>query len=179
MLVKIENWIDRFADLLGYATGILMILTMINVFYDSIMRYFFNVGSITMQEMEWHLFSIVFLFGIAYTLKEDAHVRVDLIYDRLSKKNRAIINIFGTLFFLIPLSFLIIYGSIPFVHEAFITNEISGDPGGITHRWIIKGMIPLAFIFLTVVALGLIIRNYRVIKAGPHPVLPTHLNEQL
>ncbi|MBF0381970.1 MAG: TRAP transporter small permease subunit [Magnetococcales bacterium] len=164
MLLKIEKWIDSFSDVIGYITAGLMFLTMINVFYDAIMRYFFNTGSIALQETEWHMFSIVFLLGISYTLKEDSHVRVDLVYDRLSQKARGAINILGTLFFLIPLAVLIIYGSLPFVEEAYITNEISGDPGGLTHRWLIKGVIPLAFVSLLITALGFVLRNYRVFR---------------
>ena len=97
MLLKIEKIYNRAMDYIGKFIAVLMILTMLNVFYDVIMRYFFKTGSIAMQELEWHLFSIVFLLGISYTLKEEGHVRVDFIYDRLDDKKKAIINIFGGL----------------------------------------------------------------------------------
>ena len=76
--------------------SLLMVLMIMNVFYDVIMRYFFNDVSIAMQELEWHLFAAMFMFGIAYTLKEDAHVRVDIFYDAMSAKNRPL------LIFLVP-----------------------------------------------------------------------------
>ncbi|MEN8129214.1 MAG: TRAP transporter small permease subunit [Pseudomonadota bacterium] len=169
MLLKLEKWADRFSDLLGYLAGGLMVLMMVNVFLDAIMRYFFQTGSIAMQEMEWHLFSIVFLFGIAYGLKEDSHVRVDLVYDRLGPKPKAVINLAGAFLFLLPLAFLIIQGSLPFVAEAYNMNEISGDPGGLTHRWLIKAVIPTAFVFLMVSTVGFVVRNINLLHGVGTP----------
>ena len=84
MLLKLERGFDKFANIIGTITAITMVLMILNVFYDVIMRYFFRSGSIAMQEMEWHLFSVVILLGVSYSLKEDAHVRVDVIYDNLT-----------------------------------------------------------------------------------------------
>ena len=97
MLLKLEKFFDRFSDLMGWIAGGLNLLMLLNVFYDSILRYFFSSGSIALQEMEWHLFSIVFLFGMAYTLKEDGHVRVDILYEKFSPRWKAIVNIGGLL----------------------------------------------------------------------------------
>jgi len=164
MLLKLEKIIDRFSDVMGWIAGFLNLVMLVNVFYDSIMRYFFRTGSIAMQELEWHLFSIVFLFGMAFCLKEDGHVRVDILYDRFPPRWKAIVNIAGTLLFLIPLSVLIIEGSVWYVHEAYTIDEISGDPGGLTHRWLIKAVIPASFVFLVVSALGFILRNISIYR---------------
>ncbi|NOY12896.1 MAG: TRAP transporter small permease subunit [Deltaproteobacteria bacterium] len=171
-MLKTEQIIDRFSDIVGYIAAALMLVMLVNVFYDAIMRYFFRTGSIAMQEMEWHLFAVVFLFGISYALKEDGHVRVDVLYDGFSPKWKAIVNIVGTLIFLIPLAVLIINGSIWFVHEAYTTGEISGDPGGLTHRYLIKAVIPISFVFLLVSAAGFIIRNIRMYRGLEFP--PKH-----
>ena len=106
MLLKLEKGFDKFANVIGYITAIVMVLMILNVFYDVVMRYFFRSGSIAMQEMEWHLFSVIILLGISYTLKEDGHVRVDLIYDTLSEKKKAMINMAGVLLFILPISLL-------------------------------------------------------------------------
>ncbi len=169
MLLKIEKWINRFTDIIGGIATVTMLLMLGNVFYDAIMRYLFNTGSIAMQEMEWHLFSIVFMFGIAYALKEDGHVRVDILYDRWSPRTQAVINIAGTLLMLIPLSALIVEGSIWFVHEAFASGEISGDPGGLTHTWLIKAVIPVSFVFLIISAIGFMIRNFNIFRGVEAP----------
>jgi len=164
MLFKIERIINRFSDVTGWIAASLMFLMLLNVFYDAIMRYFFRSGSIAMQEMEWHLFAVVFLFGISYALKEEGHVRVDVLYDGFRPKVKALVNIIGTLIFMIPLALLIIKGSIWFVHEAYTMNEISGDPGGLTHRYLIKAVIPTAFVFLVISATGFILRNIRLYR---------------
>ncbi len=170
MLLTIEKWINRFSDVVGAIATVAMFLMLVNVFYDAIMRYFFKTGSIALQEMEWHLFSVVFMFGIAYALKEDGHVRVDILYDRLSPRTKAIINIAGTLLLLIPISVLIIDGSIWFVHEAYQSGEISGDPGGLTHRWLIKAVIPISFVFLIISSIGFMIRNINIIRGIEAPM---------
>lgn len=172
MLLKLEKAFDRFSDVMGWVAGVLNLVMLLNVFYDSIARYFFNTGSIALQEMEWHLFSMVFLFGIAYALKEDGHVRVDVLYDRFSPRWKAVINVGGTLLFLLPLSILIIEGSVWYVTEAFTSGEISGDPGGLTHRWLIKLVIPLSFVFLIVSAIGFVLHNINAFRGGE--VLPVH-----
>ncbi len=177
MLLILEKGFDKVADVVGHITAVLMIIMMLNVFYDVIMRYFFNTGSIAMQEMEWHLFSMVILLGVSYTLKEDGHVRVDVIYDGLDIKKKSIINIAGTVMFLIPFVCLIGFGSIGFVMEAFETAEISGDPGGLTHRWIIKAFVPGSMALVAFTAIGSIIKNIILYKGLHKP--EKHIEEFL
>ncbi len=169
MLLKLERLFDRFSDLMGWISGGLCLVMLVNVFYDAIMRYFFRTGSIALQELEWHLFAIVFLFGMAYTLKEDGHVRVDIFYEKFSPRWKAVVNIAGTLFFLMPLAFLIIKGSVWYVKEAYQMHEISGDPGGLHYRWLIKAVIPTSFVFLIVSACGFIIHNINVFRGVETP----------
>jgi TRAP-type mannitol/chloroaromatic compound transport system permease small subunit len=164
MLLKLEKGFDKFADAIGYFTAFVLVLMILNVTYDVVMRYFFNTGSIAMQEMEWHLFSVVILLGISYTLKEDGHVRVDLIYDRLTHKKKAKINMVGVALFILPVALLIGVESIPYVVESFASNEQSGDPGGLQYRWIVKSLIPLSFFLLIITAIGFFIKNLNIYK---------------
>ncbi|MGI9223733.1 MAG: TRAP transporter small permease subunit [Woeseiaceae bacterium] len=177
MLLRLEQLFNRFSDLMGWIAGTLNLVMLLNVFYDAITRYFFSTGSIALQEMEWHLFAVVFLFGIAYGLKEDGHVRVDVFYDRFSPRWKAIVNIGGTVLFLLPLSVLIIEGSVWYVQEAYNSGEVSGDPGGLPYRWLIKVVIPASFVFLVVSATGFIIRNINVLLGLAEP--PEHRAELL
>ena len=160
----IDNFFEKLNKYLGNITAILMLLVMLNVFIDVLLRYFLHTGSIASQEMEWHLFSVMFLFGISYALQDESHVRVDFIYDNLSIKRKAMINIIGTLFMLIPFAIFIAYGSYDFVVDSYDYNEISEDPGGLTHRWIIKSMIPLAFATLILSAFGYINKNINILR---------------
>lgn len=164
MLLKLEKGFEKFANAIGGLTAIVMVLMILNVSYDVIMRYFFKSGSIAMQEMEWHLFSVIILLGISYTLKEDGHVRVDLIYDRLTNKKKALINMWGAVLFILPIALLIGIESIPYVIEAFNSGEQSGDPGGLTNRWIVKSLIPLSFFLLIITTIGFFIKNLNIYK---------------
>ncbi len=171
MLKKIENIMDRIIDAVGYIVGILLIWLIINVVWDVVMRYVFHNSSIGMQELEWHTFSVIMLYGTGYALRHNAHVRVDFLYERLSLSKQAWINILGTIFFLLPLALLVIDGSFSFVMDSYTTHEISEDPGGLTHRWIIKAQIPLAFGFLIFCAADFLLHNINILR-GLEPQLP-------
>lgn len=178
MLLKLERGFDKFADYIGTLTAVAMVLMILNVFYDVIMRYFFKTGSIAMQEMEWHLFSLIILLGVAYTLKEDGHVRVDIIYDNLSHKKKAMINMIGAVLFIIPISLLVGISSIDNAYEAYLSMEQSGDPGGLQYRWIVKAMIPLSFLLLIITTIGFFIKNLNVYK-GLHPLEEYNLKGEI
>jgi TRAP-type mannitol/chloroaromatic compound transport system permease small subunit len=165
MLQKIEKIISVLVNGVGKILAVVLLLMVLNVTFDVMMRYLFHASSVGMQEMEWHLFSIIILYGVGVALQHEAHVRVDFLYDRMKLKTKAIINICGTLLFLVPLSLLILFGSFHFVNDAYMINEISEDPGGLPYRWIIKGMIPLSFLFLLVSAAGYVCRNIYQIRS--------------
>lgn len=143
------NILRKIIDSVGHLCSLLMLLMVLNVFYDVIMRYFFNDVSIGMQELEWHLFGAMFMFGIGYTFKEDGHVRVDVFYDKMSIRSQAFVNIFGSIVFALPITLLILYFSIDYTYQAYEMGEGSADPGGLPYRWIIRSVIPISSIFLT------------------------------
>jgi TRAP-type mannitol/chloroaromatic compound transport system permease small subunit len=164
MLEKLERFFDTIADYIGYLCSFLMIAMMLNIFYDVFMRYMFKSGSIAFQELEWHIFSLIILLGTSYALKEDGHVRVDILYTKFSEKKKAIVNIIGAFVFITPIALLIALGSVEFVIEAFKTHEVSGDPGGLTHRWIIKSFIPFSFWLLIFITIGFVIKNVNLYR---------------
>ncbi|NOR58593.1 MAG: TRAP transporter small permease subunit [Sulfurimonas sp.] len=152
--------IDRSIKYLGYFTAFILALLVLLVVYDATARYLFSTGSIALQELEWHLFDVIILFGIAYTLKENAHVRVDIFYASYSEKTKVIVNIISSLFFILPFSFLIIYIGIDFVALSFAQNEASSNPGGLEYRFLVKALLPLSFVFLALVAVKDAQNNY-------------------
>ena len=154
--------IDKTIKYLGYFTAFILIILVLLVVYDASARYLFSTGSIALQELEWHLFDIIILFGIAYTLKENAHVRVDIFYASYSDKNKALVNLISSLFFILPFSLLIIYLGIDFVSQSFIQKEMSSNPGGLEYRYLVKALLPLSFIFLALVAIKDSIINFNV-----------------
>ena len=146
----IEKGIGYLANLTAFIVGVLVVL----VVYDATVRYVFSGGSIALQELEWHLFDVIILFGIAYTLKRDAHVRVDILYSSFSQKTKALVNIVASLFFILPFSLLLIYIGVEFVHLSFVQNEASSNPGGLEYRYLVKALLPLSFLFLLLQAIS-------------------------
>jgi len=168
-LNRLASAIDRFTEVTGKLIAWLVLILVVIVCYDVGMRYLLQSGSIAIQELEWHLFSLIFLLGAAYTFKHDDHVRVDVFYQSrfMNDYRRAWINLIGGLLFLLPFCILIIISSWSFVSLSYIHNEISPDPGGLRYRWIIKAAIPFAFLLLSVQGVASIIKSLLAIMDKP------------
>ena len=152
ILLKIILKIDAFTEYTGKCISTLVVMLVLLVGYDVFMRYLFSSGSIAIQELEWHIFSIIFLLGSAYTLKHDEHVRLDILYNSklISEKMRLWFDIAGILLILLPCCTLIIISAWPFVMQAYAHGEISPDSGGLPGRWLIKAAIPVGFFMLLI-----------------------------
>ncbi|BDY11875.1 TRAP transporter small permease subunit [Hydrogenimonas cancrithermarum] len=153
-MLKISYWIDalsRWAGALGASASIALALLIV---YDASMRYIFHEGSVALQELEWHLFDILFLLGLSYALKHDKHVRVDILYTRFSPRLKEIVRIVSMLFFVIPLGLLVVWFSWDFVAQSFAQHEMSPDPGGLCCRYIIKSFVIAAFVLLVLQAVS-------------------------
>ena len=131
----------------GRAVAWLVPLLVFITAWDVGMRYVFHSGSIRLQELQWHLFALLFLLGAAYTLRYGGHVRLDLLYrSRLvNARQRALLDLVGTVLFLVPFCALVAGTSMEFVYQAMVHGEGSPDPGGLPHRWLIKAAIPVGF----------------------------------
>jgi TRAP-type mannitol/chloroaromatic compound transport system permease small subunit len=134
------------------------------VVFDATARYLFSEGSTALQELEWHFFDVVILLSIAYTLRNNSHVRVDIFYENFSLKTKSIINLIAGIFFILPLSFLIVYIGVGFVELSFVQNEASSDPGGLKYRWIVKSLMPLAFVLLALQAFSELYKDIKELR---------------
>jgi TRAP-type mannitol/chloroaromatic compound transport system permease small subunit len=158
-IAGINFWVGRIASWLT-------LLAVIIVFTNVVMRYGFHYSNVFMQELEWHLFAMIFLLGAGYTLLKDGHVRVDIFYQRFSPKTQAWINLLGILLFLLPGCYLIIATSLPFVKLSYNMAEISPDPGGIPYRYLLKAIIPVGFMCVVLQGVALLIDNVQIIVSG-------------
>ena len=160
-ITKLSQRINTCSEWSGKIISWLVLVLVLLVSYDVSMRYLFSSGSIALQEMEWHIFAVIFLVGAAYTFKHDDHVRLDLFYQShfMNDYRRAWINLLGSIFMLIPFCLLIIYCAWPFVSLSFTSLESSPDPGGLPYRWLLKAIIPVSFILLALQGLGEILKN--------------------
>jgi TRAP-type mannitol/chloroaromatic compound transport system permease small subunit len=160
MIVKaIDNLVDKIGELTQWLASVLMLLVCVDV----ILRYTMGFSSAFLSELEWHIFSFFFLVGAAYTLKDDKHVRVDVFYARFSEKRKALVNLLGTLFFLIPFCIVIIKGGIPYTEFAFRLSENSPDPGGLPARFVVKSFIVIGFGLLFLQAISLVLKSFFVL----------------
>lgn len=173
-LCTVEAVIESLSEWLGRFSAWLLVALIFLVCYDVAMRYLFQAGSVGLQELEWHLFGLIFLFAAAYTLKHDEHVRVDVFYQArwMTDKHRAWVNLIGVVCFLIPFCILIIVSAWPFVANAFSYGEGSPDPGGLPYRWVLKAAIPVGFFFLALQGIAMAIRSTRIIFC-PRPETST------
>jgi TRAP-type mannitol/chloroaromatic compound transport system permease small subunit len=185
LLQKTTRIIDSISEWTGRAIAWLVLVMVLIIVYDISMRYLFHIGSVALQELEWHLFALVFLFGAAYTLKHDGHVRVDIFYQSrwMNDRRRAYVDLFGTLFLLIPFCVLIIVSSGPFVGNAFAMGEGSPDPGGLPYRFLLKASIPVGFALLILQGIAQMLRALMTITAtltsppaGRHSSDASHAN---
>ncbi len=166
LIPKIDYITDKLSKFFMIISGLSLIILTLLVSYEVIMRKLFSAGNIALQELEWHMYDIIFLFGIAYTLSKDKHVRVDIFYDRFPFKLKKIINIFSLIVFIVPLSTLIIVEAIPFIQMSIAQNECSGNPGGLPYRWIIKSSIFWAFLIVLLQSSGEIRKNFYMLIKG-------------
>jgi len=163
--LRLAECIERFSELTGRLISWLVLSMVLIIGYDVAMRYLFQNGSVALQELEWHLFALVFLLGAAYTLKHDDHVRVDIFYRSrfMGARRRACIDLLGSLLFLLPFCLLVISASLPFVENSFSMSESSPDPGGLPARWLLKAAIPFGFSLLLIQGVALAIRSVAVL----------------
>lgn len=161
---KLFSLIETVVRLFAYLAALLVMLLSLLILYQAISRYLFNDSSIMIGELQWHLFDIIFLLGLSYTLQSDKHVRVDIFYSHFSNKTKAIINIVSQLFLILPFVAIILYSGSTLVEMSYLQGEISSDPGGLTHRYLIKAMILVGFILLGLQSLAEIYKNIIIIK---------------
>ena len=163
VLKSIANFIDAINEYVGRGVSWVTTLLVVVVFTDVMMRYLFNTSFVFTQELEWHIFAFIFLMGAGYTLLYDGHVRVDIIYQRLSTKGQAWVNFICCFVFLFPGCLLVIYTSYGFAAEAFRLMEGSPDPGGIPFRFILKSCIPIGFSLFILQGVSLMLNSLLVI----------------
>jgi len=168
---RIARWIEALSEWTGRIVAWLVPALVLLITYDVAMRYLFHGGSIALQELEWHVFALLFLLGAAYTFKHDEHVRVDVLHNTawMTPRRKAMVDLFGGLVFLIPFCVVVISASWPFVANAWVYGEGSPDPGGLPHRYLLKAAIPIGFGLLLLQGIASILRAIQTIRGDENP----------
>jgi len=156
-LKKLARHCQNINEITGRLVSWLSLLIVLTTFSIVVLRYFFNTGSIALQESTSYMYSLLFLIGIAYTLKHDEHVRVDIFYQKFSKKSQAIIEILGTIFLLLPMVIFIFYISWDYVMQSWQLMEDSPDAGGLPYVYLLKTTILIFCVLLFIEAISRIL----------------------
>lgn len=162
--------IDRLNDRIGSAIQWLALVLVLVGAFNALARYAARYTSVSLSsnaylDLQWYLFSLIFLLGAAYGVKQDYHVRVDVIYSRIGQRSRAWIDLLGTVFFLIPLSLVMLWVSWPPVLRSWSILEASSDPGGLP-RYPIKTVILVSFALLLLQAVSQAAKNVAILRGG-------------
>ncbi len=163
----LENYIkivEAINKKLGTITSWLTLILVLIITYDVIVRYIFDESSVALQELEWHIFAVIFLLAAGYTFLIDDHVRVDVFYTRYTEKKKSITNLIGSLFFLIPFCVVGILSSLNFVEFSFSVREMSPDAGGLPARYILKSFIPISFFLLLLQGIAIAFKSILKLK---------------
>ncbi len=162
------RFMDRMTGGLGRFISWLTLAMVLIGAYNAIARYLgrfigVNLSSNLYLELQWYLFSLIFLLGAGFALKDDAHVRVDVVYGRLRTRTRALINVIGATLMLIPFSIFVLWVSWPSIRNSWVVREASPDPGGLP-RYPLKAVILVAFVLLLAQGVAELCRDVGVLR---------------
>jgi TRAP-type mannitol/chloroaromatic compound transport system permease small subunit len=158
ILLRISRLIDAINARIGQGVYWLVLASVVVSSGNAVVRYTFDTSSNAWLEIQWYLYTGFFLVGAGYTLLRNEHVRIDIIYSRLKPRMRACIDVFGGIFFLMPMALIILWLSWPVFLDSYNINEYSSNPGGLL-RWPVKLMIPAGFLLLALQGISEIIKR--------------------
>ena len=157
-LLALSRAIDWLSERVGRSVFWLVLVAVLISAANAVVRKAFNYSSNSFLEIQWYLFSVIFLFCSGYTLKHNEHVRIDIISGRLTPRARAWIDLLGTIFFLLPMAILIMYLSWPLFVDAYERNEVSTNAGGLI-IWPARLMMPIGFALLIIQGVSELIKR--------------------
>lgn len=162
-LLKFSRLVDSVTSKLGSLIIWLILGSTVISAANAIVRKVFDNSSNAFLEIQWYLFSASFLLAAGYTLFNGEHVKIDLIYNRWSKRARMWIDVFGFTVFLTPVCLAVLYFSLPFFWQALQSGEVSGNAGGLI-RWPVYLMLPLGFTLLLLQGWSELIKRVAFLK---------------
>lgn len=165
-MIKIQKLLDRFTYILSDILVYILLLMISLVFISIVLRYLFNISYVSIQEMIIYLHASIFMFGISYALKEDAHVKIDIIINQLDSNLKFIINIIGLIFFLLPTSIFIIFISSDMVSQSWRILEGSSEAGGMNAVFILKSFIPIMGLLVLIQTISKLIKTIQGYNNG-------------
>jgi TRAP-type mannitol/chloroaromatic compound transport system permease small subunit len=153
---------DAVINFIGEASAAIWTVLMLLIVYQVVQRYVFGLGSIKMEEMQWHLYAVGFMLAIPFAEIRERHVRIDVLAEHWPLRRRLWVEVFGLVVFLLPFSLFVLIWSVPYMTQSFAVNEISSAPDGLPYRYVLKAFMVVTFVLLTMAGVS---RLSRVIAA--------------
>jgi TRAP-type mannitol/chloroaromatic compound transport system permease small subunit len=173
-LLRLSGLIDGLNERVGRLVYWLVLAAVLVSSGNATIRYTFDMSSNAWLELQWYLFSAVFILGAGYTLRYNQHIRIDIINSRFPKPVRVWIDILGGLFFLLPMTLIIMTLSWPVFVESFQRHEISSNAGGLL-KWPFKLIVPVGFFLLALQGLSEVIKRIGYLMGlAPDPTATAH-----
>jgi TRAP-type mannitol/chloroaromatic compound transport system permease small subunit len=175
-LLGLSRVIDRINEVIGKAMGLAILLAVLVSASNAIIRKSFNVSSNSWLELQWYLFGAAFMLAAAYTLKQNEHIRIDIIYGAFSRRTQHWIDLLGHILFLMPFVLLMSWMTIPYAWRAFENGDISTNAGGLL-IWPARAILALGFILLVFQGISEIIKKIAVMRGvidDPNPFISAH-----
>jgi len=166
----VSQGMDRVISAIGKGASWLWVVITGVIIWAVVGRYAFDHGSVTLEEVQWHLAGMGWLLGLAYTLVVDGHVRVDVIHERLSLKGQGWVELFGLVFLLLPFLGLAVYEMFPYAYSSWQQGETSQAPAGLPYRWVLKSILALSFVLLIMAALSRLLKVTALLFGFPKPI---------
>jgi len=167
---RLSRAVDAVVLAIGRAVSWVWLLLIGVIMVNVILRYSFGEGRIELEEIQWHLYAIGFLSALSFAVVTDDHIRVDILHERMTLRRQAWVEVYGTVFLLLPFLALGLIFSVPFAVQSFLAGEVSQAPGGLPFRWAIKAVLPLAFALLTLAAVARFSRATALLFGMPRPL---------
>ena len=169
-LLGISRAIDAVNERIGRLVYWFVLAAVLVSAGNAIVRYTLNTSSNAWLEIQWYLFAAVFLLCSGYTFLHNEHIRIDVVSGRLSRRTQVWIDVFGTIFFMLPMTGYITWLSWPIFVNAWVSGEISGNAGGLI-RWPVRLLVPLGFFLLFAQGLSELIKRVAFLRGLiPDPV---------
>ena len=178
LLLRLSRAVDWLNERIGRLVYWLVLAAVLISSANAMSRYVLNKTSNGWLEMQWYLFAAIFLLCAGYTLLHNEHIRIDVVSQRFSRRTQIWVDIFGTIFFMLPMTVFITYLGWLMFKESYLVHEVSADPGGLV-RWPVKLLVPVGFFLLSLQGVSELIKRIAFLKGLVPDPLEKHVDAAL
>ena len=169
--IPIVSFLNGIVRRIAGTTAWLNVALVLVILLQVVLRYGFSHGLVPLEELMWHLYAVAFMFGMAYAITNDSHIRVDIVHMNLSRRKQHVLEILGILFLMFPFLWVLFDHSLAWAWDSFQNGETSQNPTGLPYRWVVKSVVPISMVLMFIAALARLIQEVLLLlHYGKEPV---------